>query len=118
MSRRIPRVNELIKEELGKAIYELYASEKALITVTQVVITKDLKSAKVGISVVPLVKGVLPTEVIFQLQASGPKLQQMLAKKVTLKFIPTLTFIHDTGAENAKIIDEILERIHVQKETR
>ena len=54
MSRRIQRVNQLIKQEISKLILrEIEPPKDSLITVTRVSSTPDLREAKVFISVIP-----------------------------------------------------------------
>ena len=51
MSRRLDRVNELLRREIGTVIQKDYEWTNRLVTVSEVEVTQDLKEGKVWIGV-------------------------------------------------------------------
>ena len=111
MKHRLERVNELMRRELGELINREVSFEAALVTVQQVDITPDLKSAHVYVSVMgspEQCKKALAT-----LHASRKNLQHLLSKRVVLKFTPQLHFKLDDTIERGTRIINILEQIDI-----
>ena len=109
-SLRHERVRELLKREIGEAIRrEFHVNEAGLISVNDVDLAGDLKSAVVFISVFGN-----PTQQKRGLQLltdNRVRIQGLVGKAVVLKFTPTLKFIFDDsivrGNRVLQIIDEL-----------
>ena len=109
MSERMPKVNELIRQELGKIINEeMEFPAGVLVTITEVKTSSDLKYAKVLVSVMPLVEA---DQAIRRLNNYGRHLQQALNDKVTFRFVPKLSFVFDDSEERAADIDQLLDNL-------
>ena len=108
MKHRLLRVNELLKRELSIAITRDLTFEGALVTVTQVDVTPDLKSAHVFVSVLGAEKPFAVTE---KLEENRVMLQTELSRKVVLKYTPHLIFHLDNSTERGSRIIEILQEI-------
>jgi ribosome-binding factor A len=108
MKHRLLRVNELLKRELGALLVREMTFENLLVTVNQVNVTPDLKSAHVYVSVLGS-KG--REEVIPKLEANRAALQAELSKHVVLKYTPHLVFHLDDSIERGARVLEILEEI-------
>ncbi len=108
MKHRLLRVNELLKRELSALLVREMTFENLLVTVNQVDVTPDLKSAHVYISVLGSQgrKEVLP-----KLEASRAALQSALSKHVVLKYTPHLVFHLDDSIERGDRVLEILQEI-------
>jgi ribosome-binding factor A len=108
MKHRLLRVNELLKRELSALLVREMTFENLLVTVNQVDVTPDLKSAHVYISVLGSEgrKEVLP-----KLEANRAALQADLSKHVVLKYTPHLVFHLDDSIERGSRILEILQEI-------
>ena len=108
MKHRLLRVNELIKRELSVLIAREITFENALVTVNQVDVTPDLKSAHVYVSV-------LGTEgrpgAMNKLEANRATLQADLSRHVILKHTPHLIFHLDDSVERGARVIEILKEI-------
>lgn len=109
MSKRIPQVNSLIEQELGKIfLEELEWPEGVLVTITGVETAPDLLEARVWISVLPSAK----TGAVFgELRQKTRGLQRILHQKLVMKPLPKLVFKVDTTEEKAGKIEELLERL-------
>jgi ribosome-binding factor A len=105
---RMARVNAQVKKELGRLIRDrLSVDNHGLITITDVEVSKDLRSAKVFFSVV----GVGDQEETAGTLLNGMRqeLQGELAKVVKLKYTPQLSFKPDHSTERGIKVIGILE---------
>ena len=113
MSKRIQRVNQLIKEEISQILLrEVEFPSGVLITVTRVESSVDLNQAKVYISCLPEEK----TSKVFQiLNRQVYELQQKLNQRLQMRPIPRIKFIEEKETKEAGKIEEILEKIKNSK---
>ena len=110
-SQRQLRVGELVKQNLG----ELFIRNEAkipsistkLITVTEVRMTADLKTARVY--VIPL-GGVDTKETVRILTEFAHLVRRALSKRLDIKFLPKLTFVEDNSFEYAEKIEKIIKK--------
>ena len=110
-SQRQLRVGELVKQNLG----ELFLRNEAkipsvstkLITVTEVRMTPDLKTARVY--VIPL-GGIDTKETVRILTEFSHLVRRALSKRLDIKFLPKLTFIEDNSFEYAEKIERIIKK--------
>ena len=111
-SQRQLRVGEMVKQNLG----ELFIRNEAkipsvstkLITVTEVRMTPDLKTAR--IYVIPL-GGVEMKETVRILTEYSHLVRRALSKRLDIKFLPKLTFVEDNSFEYAEKIENIIKEI-------
>jgi ribosome-binding factor A len=113
MKHRLLRVNELLKRELSALLVREMDFEDLLVTVNQVDVTPDLKSAHVYISVLGA-NG--RTDVIADLEEARPMLQHDLSKHVILKYTPHLIFHLDNSIERGARVLEIMEEIELPED--
>lgn len=107
MSRRIDRVNELLRREISTAIQHDYEWSGKLVTVGAVEVTQDLKEAKVWIGVI----GGAVEPVIEKLNRAHGAIQAVVMKRVVLKSTPVLRFVHDASAIRGVEIVNLLEEV-------
>lgn len=92
-SRRIEKINELIREELSKIILREFSVEAGVIsTIIRVETDADFKKAKIFVSVFPQEK---EKSVINKLNSSAGQIQYFLNKKIRIKFVPRIRFFKD-----------------------
>lgn len=108
MSKRIERVNELIKNELSTYIHREFGESLGIIVVNSVETERDLKSAKAFVSGFEEKNA---DQIINKLQSKSHPFQQLLAKRLTLKNIPKLQFIFDKHQRNIDRIEELISEI-------
>ena len=109
-SQRQLRVGELVKKNLG----ELFIRNEAkipsystkLITVTEVRMTPDLKTARAY--VIPL-GGIDTKETVRILTEFSHLVRKALSKRLDVKFLPKLTFVEDNSFEYAEKIEKIIK---------
>jgi ribosome-binding factor A len=107
MSRRLDRVNELLRREIGNVIQKDYEWHGKLVTVSEVEITQDLKEGKVWIGVL----GGDAAPVIDKLNRDHGSIQSKVMKRVVLKSTPVLRFHHDASAVRGVEIVNLLEEV-------
>jgi len=106
MSERVHRVNDLIKEELGKIfLREIDLSRNILVTITRVETADDLKTTKVFVSVLPDGQA---DRVFKILNRIIYHLQQCLNKSLNMRPIPKIIFKKEDKTYKAARIEEIL----------
>jgi ribosome-binding factor A len=107
MSRRLDRVNELLRREIGSVIQKDYEWHGKLVTVSAVEVTRDLKEGKVWTSVL----GGHPGTVIEKLNREHGSIQKKVMKRVVLKSTPVLRFEHDASASRGVGMVNLLEEV-------
>ena len=113
MSKRLLKVNALIREEVAKIILrEIECPEDVLITVTRVETTPNLAESTVFVSVMPEQKeekilGILEKNVYF--------LQQKINERLRMRPIPRIGFRGEEKTKEAARIEKILERLKKEK---
>lgn len=110
MSLRLERVRELLKRELGEIIRrELPISEAGLITVNEVGVAPDLKSATVFVGVIGTPEQRKKTSHL--LEKESKRIQGLVGRAVVLKYTPHLKFVMDEAIERGNRVLEILDEI-------
>ena len=108
MKHRMLRVNELVRRELSTIITRELTFPDVLVTINQVDVTPDLKSAHVFVSV--LGQGA-HAAVIAKLDEHRAILQAELSKHVVLKYTPHLIFHLDHSTERGARVLQVLQEI-------
>ena len=109
-SLRLQRVRELLKREIGEAVRrEFHVSEAGLITVNDVDLAGDLKSATVFISILgnpdQQKRG-------FQLlNEHRVRIQGFIGRAVVLKYTPKLKFAFDDSIVRGNRVLQIIEEL-------
>ena len=113
-SQRQLRVGELVKQNLGELFIRNEAKiptiNSKLITVTEVRMTPDLKTARVY--VIPLGGEEMRTTVDALTEYSH-LVRRALSKRLDIKFLPKLTFVEDNSFEYAEKIEKIIKEIKI-----
>ena len=110
-TQRQLRVGELVKQNLGELFIRNEAKipsiNSKLITVTEVRMTPDLKTARVY--VIPL-GGIDTKETVRILTEFSHLVRRALSKRLDVKFLPKLTFVEDNSFEYAEKIEKIIKK--------
>ena len=118
-SQRQLRVGELVKQNLGEIFIRNEAKipsfSTKLITVTEVRMTPDLKTARAY--VIPL-GGVDTKATVRILTEFSHLVRKALSKKLDIKFLPKLTFVEDNSFEYAEKIEKIIKENKNDKEKK
>ena len=113
-TQRQLRVGELIKQNIGELLIRNEAKipllNSKLVTITEVRMTPDLKTARVY--VIPL-GGKGTKEAVRILTEYAHLVRRALSKRLDIKFLPKLTFVEDNSFEYAEKIEKIIRKIKI-----
>ena len=118
-SQRQLRVGELVKQNIGELFIRNEAKIPSLnskmITVTEVRMTPDLKTARVY--VIPL-GGIDTKEIVKILTEYSHLVRKALSKRLDVKFLPKLTFVEDNSFDYAEKIERIIKKNNDKEKKR
>ncbi|MBQ9757406.1 MAG: 30S ribosome-binding factor RbfA [Clostridia bacterium] len=108
---RIDRISEEVKRELSMIIRELKDPRlsKAVVSVVNVNVTKDLKFAKAFISVLgneDVQKGAMDA-----LKSAAGFIRKEIGHRINLRSTPEFTFVLDNSIEYGAHINEVLKNL-------
>ena len=102
-----------IAEEIKKVISEMIQNElkdprvKGLISITKVMLTKDLKFCKIYVSVM----GADKEEVLQGIKSGAGYMRKELGNRVQIRILPELQFVMDDSIEYGAHIDKVIRDI-------
>jgi ribosome-binding factor A len=115
-SLRIQRVRELLKRAIGETLRrEFPVSEVGLITVNDVDVGGDLRSATVFISI--LGSADQQKQGFHLLDHHRKRIQGLVARTVVLKYTPTLRFVLDDSVVRGNRVLAIIEELEKDSRT-
>ena len=110
-SQRQLRVGEMVKQSLGNIFLRGEAKVPTLetnkITVTEVRMSPDLKNAKAY--VIPL-GGKDAEKTVNLLTKFSYIVRKALSKKITMKFLPRISFVNDESFDYAEKIEKLIRK--------
>lgn len=114
-NRRADRVAEAIRVEIATFLGEGAKDPRlvGMITVTGVDVTKDLRHAKVFVSVMGT--DVERSATLEALEGMGGHLRSRLARVLSLRVAPSLSFKVDESVARAARIEELLAQVRDEK---
>jgi len=107
-SNRIEKVNSLIQQIVGEQIHEYLDPSPGIVTVSKVEASRDLKWAKVWLSIV----GGDDDKILQILNHHLYDIQGELNRQLSMKVVPRLQLFLDTSPRYAQHIDELIKQIH------
>ena len=112
---RIGRINEEIQKELSQLIRTLKDPrvQDAMISITAVETTGDLRYAKVFVSVLQKDRS---RDVLKGLKSAGGFLRRQLGASLQLRYTPELVFEEDHSIEHGTRIFEILSKLDLAED--
>lgn len=116
MPNRIVRVNELIQREVSDILRRHHTAEAVAITIAEVRISPDLRDGRVFVSIVGDAEQA--AERFRWLQSMAPEVRSELARRVTLKFLPRLTYVLDTSTEKVASLLRTLDAVEREDSAR
>lgn len=102
---KAPRLNEILKEELAAAVSREVGLPNALVTITYVECSPDLKQAHVGFSVLP---DNLVGTALKHLSAATGELVRILKSRVKLRQMPHFIWEFDATEKEAAKIEKLI----------
>ncbi len=101
------RINELILEELAKAVNREIMIEDALVTITYVECSPDLKQAKIGFSVLP---DKLAGTTMKKLVSSTSQLVGIIRSRIKIRRLPRFIWEFDSTEREASKIEDLIAK--------
>ena len=107
---RMNRVNEEVRKELGDILRSVKDPrvQRALVSVTAVTVTPDLKFAKVYYSTLGACD---EKEVAEGLKSASGYIRREVAARLNMRLMPAFTFLRDHSAENGAHIAKLLKSV-------
>lgn len=106
---RIDQINELLRAELGEIFRkEVSLKQGVLVTISKVETTRDLRHAKVSLSVFP------ESEELYTMKTLSKELsriQKILYTKLYMKPLPRIHLLSDHTEQKADVIEKLLRSI-------
>ena len=116
MSQRGVRVNELIKREISDILHTRFRGEAVYITIIDVEVAPDLRKARVYFSV--LGDEVRIRESQLWLDKKRDEIRFQLGRRVVLKYLPHLNFLHDNAIKRGMDLIDLMDRVEEEEEER
>lgn len=117
ISRRLTRVNELIRREIGESLFRLMNENRfdlAAVTVTHVITSSNLRHARVLVSIRDHQN---ERETMLALvRRHRADMQERINRNLGLKYTPKLTFELDTSLERGDHVLDLLNRMDIPDE--
>jgi ribosome-binding factor A len=113
-SHRIARVNEVVREVAAEAIlFEIKDPRVKNVTVTRAEVSGDLQHAKVFVSLMGTEKEQKLT--LYGLQSAAGFVQTKLAKRMTTRYVPHVTFVVDEGVKKSIEIARLIREEQLKR---
>ncbi len=110
MSIRSEKVSSLMKEEMSKILLrDIVLETNVFLTVTDIIMSPDLKIAKVYLSIYDSVEK--KEAAINELMRRKGELRHLLGSRVRLKFTPDLQFYLDDTLDKVDSLERIFKKI-------
>lgn len=105
--RRIQRVEKGLREIIGMYFVRHFSSK--MLSVGNILVSKDLRNAKVFISRIGQDK--MTSEEIEEVQDHAIDIQHQVASHLHMKYCPRLKFFNDEAIQNTKKLDDLFSKI-------
>jgi ribosome-binding factor A len=112
-TNRIAKVNSVIQKVVGEAMLPFLDEGPGIVTVSKVEASRDLKWAKVWISIV----GGDDDKIMGLLHKHIYEIQGELIRTLPMKIIPRIQFFLDTSPRYVQHIDELIKQIHEEDDS-
>ena len=115
MSRRIDRVNELLRLEISQLLARQVKDPRlsGVITITEVRATPDLRTALVLVSVMG--DDETKKTALAGIQSAAKFMRRELRDRVSLRYVPFLSFTLDDSLETSDRLMGMLNQIHLDQ---
>lgn len=107
--RRSYKVAERIRAILAMELLEVADPRFSLVTITSVVVSSDLRSAKVYWTVSGAKERIDQVSAAFD--AAGGRFKRKVAADLGTKFVPTLKYFYDDTLDTVEEVDRLLSQV-------
>ena len=113
MTQRTVRVNQLVRHEISEILHTTYKDESVFITITDVDVSPDLRTAHVFYSVIGDADKWKDAHRFLEKRKKA--IRQEVSKRVILKCLPQLKFVADGGMQRGAHIIELLDELDLNE---
>ena len=115
MPRRVDRVNEQLRSEISHLVARAIKDPRVagVITITEVVASKDLRSARVFVSVMG--NAADQQDALDGIRSAASFLRRELRERVNLRHVPHLTFALDDSIEEGARVLRLMDGLTVEE---
>jgi len=116
MSRRLQRLDHLLREELSELIRTELSDPRLgeILSITRVDVSPDLEKANAYVSVLGEAETKVAT--IQALTHAAPFLRRHLTERVRIRRVPTLHFVLDETIEEAARVLDLMRKVSGEKD--
>ena len=115
LMRRPEKVAEMVREEITQIVgYELDDPRVAMVTVTDVRMSENLRDARVFVTVIGTEKE--KQAALSALRHAAPYVRRQLGVALSLRYTPEIHFVRDTVEESAARVEELLTELGQQRQ--
>ena len=116
MSRRIDRINELLRQEISQLLARQIKDPRlhGVITITQVDVSNDLRNARVFLSVMG--DSTAKQSALEGVQSAAAFIRRELRGRLTLRYTPFLSFALDDSLDQGNQILRLMDTIRDNSE--
>lgn len=107
-SERQKKLNDLLRDEVGKILASELEADNALVTVTDANVSSTLEHATIKISVFPKNKADI---ILKKISKQIYHIQQLLNKRLNMRPVPKIRFEIDRSEERTNKIEEMLKNL-------
>ena len=112
---RLERFNEEMRHQVSLIVeQELSDPRIGFVTITRVEMTPDLMQARVYFTTLKTEKALADT--IGGLNSATGFIRKLIGERIKTRFTPEIMFIYDDSQKKRDRIDEIIDKIHKEKE--
>lgn len=113
MSHRIAKINSFLTQELSSILAKEISWKKGLlVSVSKADTSPDLRHSQIFINILPIQE---ENYVLVTLKKELFKIQGTLNKKMHTRILPRLTFVIDKKLERVSQIEELFQKIELEK---
>ena len=114
MGQRVVRVNELLKREISHVLHTRFRAESVHISILGVDVAPNLRGAKVFFATHGDARSREAAERFFRRHHES--IRREVGTAVTLKYLPHLEFVYDTGADYGERLNQLLDELGLEGE--
>ena len=109
-SHRLQRVEREIRQIVGTHLIVGFKGDvDGIISVTRVIVSADLRTAKVFVTLMG--SDTSRKNAVSELQAHASEFQHEVNRQMRMKYCPRITFIYDDGFDNVLKVENILRTL-------
>jgi ribosome-binding factor A len=114
MSKRVTRVNELLKREVSHVLHTRYQEAALGITILEVQTLATLRGAKVFYAVLGDEARIREAHTF--LRSHAEEIRREVGKAIVLKFLPHLEFLRDDSVERGARVNALIDSLDIPPE--